>query len=459
MARIKFVSGTIEKAVCDSSKSASFLWDSEAPGLGLRVANGGAKRYIFQAKVKKQREVIRIRIGDVGTWTIEQARGEARRLKVLMDGGHDPRQIEADNLAAKQADRDAKQAVLDAEEAKRIEIQIKQAAEKTKRELIARVAWNAYLDQPRPPSGKKKWGAQHRADHIIAANAGGDLCKIGGKKSKAAPLASLLAMPLHSITAQVIEDWLSHECKTRPTFAHNSFRKFRAFIGWCANHPDFKQAVHMDCCLADAVKDITPSSKTKDGDCLQREQLADWFTAMRRIRNPVISAYLQGLLITGARRGELALLRWEDVDFKWNRMNIRDKVEDRRDIPLTPYLAHLFTSLPRRNAWVFSSTTAASGHITEPRIAHTSALQAAGLPHVSLHGLRRSFGTLSEWVEVPIGVVAQIQGHKPSSLAEKHYRRRPIDLLRMWHTKIENWVLEQAGIDFVTVREGLRAVN
>ena len=38
-------------------------------------------------------------------------------------------------------------------------------------------------------------------------------------------------------------------------------------------------------------------------------------------------------------------------------------------------------------------------------------------------------------------------GHKPSALAEKHYRRRPLDLLRVWHTKIEAWILEQAGIE------------
>jgi intergrase/recombinase len=44
---------------------------------------------------------------------------------------------------------------------------------------------------------------------------------------------------------------------------------------------------------------------------------------------------------------------------------------------------------------------------------------------------------ISEWVEVPVGVAAQIQGHKPSAIAEKHYRRRPLDLLRMWHDKIE----------------------
>jgi len=100
--------------------------------------------------------------------------------------------------------------------------------------------------------------------------------------------------------------------------------------------------------------------------------------------------------------------------------------------------------------WVFSSAKASDGKIADPGVAHRKALADAGLPHVTLHGLRRSFGTLSEWVEVPVGVVAQIQGHKPSAIAEKHYRRRPLDLLRMWHDKIEAWMLEQAGIEFAS---------
>jgi integrase len=133
---------------------------------------------------------------------------------------------------------------------------------------------------------------------------------------------------------------------------------------------------------------------------------------------------------------------------------------------LPPYLASLLAALPRRKdekgkvvPWVFSSPTAASGRIQEPRIAHQRALKAAGLPHLSLHGLRRSFGTLAEWVEAPVGVVAQIQGHKPSAIAEKHYRRRPLDLLRLWHTRIEAWILEQAGIaQPEEAAEGLRLV-
>jgi intergrase/recombinase len=55
---------------------------------------------------------------------------------------------------------------------------------------------------------------------------------------------------------------------------------------------------------------------------------------------------------------------------------------------------------------------------------------------------------LAEWLELPAGIVAQIQGHKPSATAEKHYRVRPLDLLRLHHEKLEAWILEQAGLPF-----------
>jgi hypothetical protein len=117
-------------------------------------------------------------------------------------------------------------------------------------------------------------------------------------------------------------------------------------------------------------------------------------------------------------------------------------------IILVGYLAALIHPLPRRNGCVFSSPSRKSktGYIFDPRRAHGRACAAAGIEGLTLHGLRRSFGTLSEWVEAPVGVVAQIMGHKPSAIAEKHYRRRPLDLLRLWHVKIEGWILEQTNI-------------
>ncbi len=157
----------------------------------------------------------------------------------------------------------------------------------------------------------------------------------------------------------------------------------------------------------------------------------------------------------------MAGLKWDDVDFQWRSLTIRDKVEGQRTIPLTPYPSSLLSMLPRRNGWVFSSPTAASGRLQEPSIQHRKACAAAAIDGISLHGLRRSFGTLCEWVEMPSGISAQTMGHKPSALAEKHYRRRPLDLLRMWHDKIEAWMLEQAGIAFDATEQaqGLRVVR
>ena len=452
MAKVKFTAGRVEAFSCESDKRPSFLWDSVAPGLGLRATPNGSKSYIFQAKLRGQ--VIRTTIGTPAAWTIAEAQAEAIRLRVLINRGQDPREVEADRVAAEQAERKAKAAAEAAAQAEQAILDQQKAIEETQQRLLARTAWDAYMAAPHP-----RWGTQHRADHVIAASEGGIKTKIGDGITKAAPLASLLRLPLYAITATVVQEWLASECAARPTFAHNSFRKFRTFIRWCAKQPQFQAVTHVDCCLTDEVKDIVPISKTKDGDSLQREQLPAWFESVRAIRNPVISAYLQGLLITGARREELARLRWEDVDFQWRGLTIHDKVEGLRVIPLTPYFASLLAALPRRNQWVFSSPTAADGKLAEPRIAHTKALAAAGLPHVSLHGLRRSFGTLCEWVEMPSGISAQIMGHKPSALAEKHYRRRPLDLLRKWHDLIETWILEQAGIDFVPATPGLRVVG
>ena len=256
----------------------------------------------------------------------------------------------------------------------------------------------------------------------------------------------MLSLKLSDLDAGKVKAWLTSEVKKRPTQAESAFRKLRTFLAWCAEQPDYKQSANVEICETKAIREMVPKVKPKD-DVLQREQLRPWFDAVKRIGNPVISAYLQGLLLTGARREELAGVKWADVDFQWKSLTIHDKVEGERTIPLTPYLATLLANLPRRNEWVFSSPTAASGRIQEPRINHVKALAAAGLPHVSLHGLRRSFGTLAEWVECPTGVSAQIMGHKPSALAEKHYRRRPLDLLRKWHSMIEAWMLEQAGIE------------
>jgi len=189
--------------------------------------------------------------------------------------------------------------------------------------------------------------------------------------------------------------------------------------------------------------------------------LAAWFAAVQQLPNPIIAACLQMMLLTGARPGEVLALRWEDVNTQWKGICIRDKVEGTREITATPYMLHPMATLSRRNEWIFSSPTSATGRLTEPNNPHTRARKAAGLEGLTLHGLRSSFSSLTEWLETPAGVVAQIQGHKPSATAEKHYKVRPLELLRVHHEKIEAWILEQAGIvfDAKTASSALRVMT
>jgi integrase len=266
-------------------------------------------------------------------------------------------------------------------------------------------------------------------------------------------------------------------------------RLLKAFLRWAASEQDLKDIADPMAASAKKTRELAGKAKPKN-DCLQREQLPAWFEHVRQIPNPVISAYLQVLLLTGRRREEIAEMKWEDVNFQWKGIDMKDKIEGRSAMSLTPYVAHLLASLPKRNEWVFSSVQAldqdgknaerraryharigqaapvgdvairsSSGRLIDPSNAHRKACAAAGLV-LTLHGLRRSFGTLCEWLDIPGGISAQIQGHAPQGVREQNYIRRPLDLLRVHHERIEAWILEQAEVPFdpKTATSGLRAV-
>lgn len=410
---------------CPEKKAQFFLWDAKTTGFGIR-ATKNAKVFIHQGKLA--RKTIRIKIGDIRTLTLEDARKEARRLQTLIDAGIDPRQDKQDKIQ-KTIDRQEKENRL---------------------EVIFKEAWTAYLEDRRP-----QWSEIHYLDHLQVSQPGGEPYKRGKGKTKAGPLAVFMSEKLSDITAEKIESWLKKEAPKRGARARLSFSLLRAFLNWCENYTKkeyetlvspYKGLVSPNVCSTQLKKKYIPKMTAKD-DCLQKEQLPVWFKAVHGLTNKIISAYLQTLLLTGSRREELAMVKWTDIDFQWKSLTIHDKVENYRIIPLTAYVYFLLSNLPRQNQYVFYSQTAASGRIAEPRHAHNRAMIVAGIEDLTIHGLRRSFGTLSEWIECPVGVVAQIMGHKPSAIAEKHYRKRPLDLLRMWHVKIEKFILEEAGIE------------
>ena len=432
--------GLIDRLACPADKQQVFLRDTKAPGLRVRATAASAKNpnglkaFVYEAKLNRQ--TIRRTIGDVRVWDIEAARTEARRLAVVVRSDKaDPREMErqqqTDKAAAKAAA--AVQAVTVGE------------------------VWKHYMADRKP-----QWGDRHYSDHSKLSKAGGVPSKRGTNGrgvTIAGPLHSLMALPLRDLTAPVIEAWAAKEAQTRPTSARLAWRLLKVFLGWCNEQPAYAGLLSGNPAKTKKSREALGRAAVKS-DVLQKGQLAAWFTAIQRLPNATIAAYLQTLLLTGARPGEVMTLKWDDINIQWKGIQIRDKVEGTREIPLTPYVWHLLAALPRRtvkdkrtgkqisNPWIFSSPTSAAGYLTEPTTPHTRACKTAGLDGLTLHGLRRSFKSLTEWLEIPAGVVAQIMGHKPSATAEKHYTVRPLELLALHHERIEAWILEQAGIVF-----------
>jgi len=318
MAAEKLTQGRVSGFTCQPDKEADFLWDTVTQGFGLKASQGGRKVFVFQSKLDGKD--MRITIGTVSAWTLDKARGEARRLQTLIDQGIDPREQKKELIAATEAKKE----------------------EQRRKDVTVSEAWKAYL-----ASRKSKWSPRHLSDHEEFARGGDTQRKRGTGNLKAGPLASLMPLKLNELTAAKVGAWLDEETKTRPTKAALAYRLLRAFLRWSAGHDDYKASVHLDAVGSRVAKDHVPRAKAKQDDCLQHEQLAAWFAAVRQVKPTAVSAYLQGLLLTGARREELAGLRWQDVDFQWKSMKIADKVEESgRIIPLPPYFASLINALP-----------------------------------------------------------------------------------------------------------------
>lgn len=415
--------GLLERARCPQDAKEVLLKDAEKPGLRLRVTHAG-KHWSFEARINGK--LLKRSLGAWPAISLAEAREEAHRLRGMAERGIDPREAER-----AQAEHHAAQSALIA----------------TQTALVSE-AWAAYIAER-----SNHWGALHLRDHKRLASAGGEASNRGTRGrgvTIAGPLFPLMSYQLRDLKPHVIDAWAEKEAQTRPTAARLAWRLLKAFLAWCAEHPSYSAVVHPQNPAKTRKAREALGKATAKQDALLKEQLRSWFEAVRAISNPAISAYLQALLLTGARPGEVLALRWEDINLQWRGLTIRDKVEGERTVPLTPYLHSLLNSLPRRTPWVFAGFDANGNPqpMSKPHQTHTRACAAAGIVGLTLHGLRRSFGTLSEWLELPAGVVAQIQGHKPSATAEKHYRVRPLDLLRVHHERLEAWILEQAKIPF-----------
>ncbi|MCJ9253878.1 tyrosine-type recombinase/integrase [Acinetobacter baumannii] len=398
----------------DPSKP-EFYWDGEVSGFGVKVSSK-SKSYVFQGRVG--RKTIRVKIGDVKNWKLKDAKDQAKKFTVLCNEGINPLQEKAKKII----------------EAEEHDISLK------KQNIKFKEAWNVYLSE-----NKSKWRERSYQDHVEMSRGGVDLST--NKIYKPQPIYELLDIKLSELTKDVFVEWLERNNEFRKTSTSKSYRLVRAFLNWCEQEKLYSNIIPTDSYSSKKVKRGVQKTKAKN-DCLLKEQLKPWFDEVLNIENKKIAVILIFALLTGARKNEILTLEWKDIDFKWKTIKLKDKVMDEgRVIPLTRYIETNLLELQRNqdSIYVFSSSKSETGHIVNPykeleKIRKNLRIQ------ITIHGLRRSFETLSGWIQLPKGVTHQITGHKADSITEKHYTVRPIDMLRMHMQGYEDWLLEKANL-------------
>jgi integrase len=419
MAKIVFTAGRVAGFKCPADKAQAFLWDATAKGLGLRATPAGKSAYVFQGLF--QGKDIRITIGQPGAWSIPQAQEKARAMQRTIDEGRDPREVKAEKIAIDVAKREAAVA----------------------QSLTVGDIWPRYLEEGKPKR-KDAFKPRYKADLEAASSPGGVKKKRGKGLTRPGPIYPLLALPLSKVTEDSLQIWFENEALSGKHQAARALMMFRGFLRWCSARPEYRKLIDRDAGKAPAILENLPPN-TRRTDVLGVAQLPAWWQGVEQLTNRTASAYLKALVMTGARKEEMAALTWANVDFRWRKLTLADKVERTRTIPLTPYLAQLLAALPRVNAFVFASTSKA-GRIVDARSSMERVLKSAGIGHLTFHGLRRTF-TQRGRSAVPAGAVAQIEGHAPSATAEG-YAILPLDDLRPYAELIEAKFLELAGVKF-----------
>ncbi|WP_252726012.1 tyrosine-type recombinase/integrase [Acinetobacter indicus] len=410
---MKLTKPAIDKIDCTGNLKPVFYWDDKVPGFGVKVTPKNSKSYVFQGRTGRQTH--RIKIGDVDTWKLDDARKYAQELAIKCHKGIDPV----------------------AEKKKSLEANRQYNLEEKRKNIRFKEAWDEYLEER-----KSHWRIRTYQDHIELCRGGFD--PVSNKTYKVQPINELLNLKLAELTADIFTNWLEIN-SYRSTTTSKAYRLVRAFLNWCEEHDDYENLIPTKSFKAKKVRQkVAPVVAKKD--CLTKQQLPMWFKEIKKLENKKISTLLICTLITGCRKNELLTLKWSDVDFRWKTAKLSDKVEDNgRIIPLTSYVESLLLELKRDadSDFIFSSSKSKTGYIINPYKSLNKVSEKLEI-EITPHGLRRSYETLAIWAKINPGILAQIAGHKPSALVDKHYTVRPMDMLREALQVYEDWILENA---------------
>lgn len=186
---------------------------------------------------------------------------------------------------------------------------------------------------------------------------------------------------------------------------HKYHQFLNAFFNWCLEHEYIKvnPAKH---------KNLKPKYEKRLPNPFKRDELKMLFKFLDR-DDPILSTYFRTILYTGMRPGEAIALKWDQVNFKNNVIQIvKTKTKTPRSVPLHPTLHKLLKSLPKDFTYVFDS-----GHnepLHDDKFYHRKMRRACTIMEIPSHkpyDLRHTFATRLVEQGIHIGAVRELLGH------------------------------------------------
>jgi integrase len=183
---------------------------------------------------------------------------------------------------------------------------------------------------------------------------------------------------------------------------------------------------------------------------ISTEQLQPWFEGLNALEATGTRTLLVLGMFTGARKNELARLKWSDLDLDNGVGTFRETKNGKTLIvPIAEYAVNILKEHQESfytgpDGYVFPSY-GLTGHIRDPRRALEKITERSGIKF-TLHDFRRTFLTFCNAVGVPVWTQKRLVNHAKPDDVTQGYVQHEIEILRRDVETVAHYILSNAGI-------------
>jgi integrase len=363
-----------KKAIDDAKPRAVdyILWDTEVPGLGLKITPTARKVFIcfFRTLDGTQRKP---KVGDFGAITLDQAREIARDMLGVVRAGGDP-------SAARRSSREAPTV----DDACTRFINEHAKLKKPKTEEMYRQLVNAYV---KPAIGGRKIASIQHEDITRVVYPLGQKHPVAANRLRAT-LSKLFALS---------EKWGMRPNGTNPVVHVEKNREIKRH------------------------RDLTESELDRLAKVLIEAEGSNPELAL----NPRAIAAIRLLMFTGCRRNEVLHLRWSEVDLERSILRLVDSKTGAKIVHLNLAARDVIEAQCKvsKNPYVFPSDRKEGQALADIKRVWNVVRERAGIDGdgaMRLHDLRHHYASTAAAAGLSLPLIGKLLGHKTASTTQRY---------------------------------------